>query len=461
MKTISAFAIMALTSSQAQADAALAETLERIRGQYQVPGVVVVVVDKHGVREELALGYADQATQRPMTTNTLVRIGSVTKTFNAIGLLRLEAKGLLSLNAPLKQIAPEVPLENPWRASRPVKLIHLIEHTAGLADLTREEFSHNESFPSLLAALDFKRDERKVRWLPGRYREYSNVGAAYLGYVIERTSGKSYEAYLRQQVLAPMGLSTATLTADADTRQRLATGYDTDGTTVIPYWHMIFPPLGAVNATPREMARLPQFFLARGTLFGTPILAEPMVDRMEKPSSSLGARAGLTFGYGLGLDQETDGLFVWYGHGGDGDGYLSHFAYQKELGKGYFLTFNAFRRDALGAFKRAIQAYLGKPYDRQVEFPPVSSVNAVDVYVGEYEKLTQRFDWEKEKPRMSVVRDRDALYLVYSNGKRLPLVRVADGLYRHPVEPIATIALVEVDERWILQGEFGSYGKLQ
>lgn len=443
----------------AQAEGRLSETLQAIRERYGIPGLAVLIVDKAGIRESLALGQADLVQQRPMTVDTLVRIGSITKTFNAIGLLKLEAAGRLSLDARLEDLAPELPLSNPWEAERPVRLIHLVEHTAGLMDLSREEFAHNEPVASLRAAFDFAPGQRRTHWPPGLYPEYSNVGAAYLGYVIERVSGQDYETFMREQILLPMGLSSATLRADDLTLQRLAVGYDSDGRSVIPYWHMLFAPMGAINATPREMARLPQFLLRRGELNGTRLLAPETVDRMEIPHSSLGARAGLGYGYGLGIDQEIDGQRVWFGHDGDGDGYLSHFGYQKDLGVGYFVTLNAFKREALSDLKRAVRAYLVEGVAPGVRPALAAGLSPPDRIVGDYEPLTRRFD-SGGRSRLSVVKREGRFFLVYPSGRQVPILAVSDSLFRHPDDPVATMAFVSVDGRLVLQGAFGSFGKL-
>ncbi len=323
--------------------------------------------------------------------------------------------------------------------------------------MTPAEFAHNEPFDSLHAAFDFAPEARRVLWPPGRFPQYSNVGAAYLGYVIEKRSGMRYEAFMQHEVLAPLGLSSATLHADPQTRERLATGYDRDGESIIPYWHMVFPPLGAINATAREMAALPRFFLNRGRVDDKIYLSPDTIARMERPGSSAGARAGLTYGHGLGVEQEIDGGRVWFGHGGDG--YLSHFAYQPELGLGYFLSFNAFKRDALGDFKRAVQGHLSAARPALPKVPsfdtPLLPVGAA----GDYEALIYRFGNSPDTRSMRLgIRD-GQLFLRYPSGNRLELIKVAEGLYRHPDEPLATVALTKVDRRWVLQGGFGSYGR--
>ena len=83
------------------------------------------------------------------------------------------------------------------------------------------------------------------------------------------------------RLLRPLGMRSAGLSDDASTRRRLATGYDTDGKAPIPYWQMIFPPLGAINATPREMGALPELFLRRGRVGNERLLDAALVQRAD------------------------------------------------------------------------------------------------------------------------------------------------------------------------------------
>jgi len=442
----------------AQTDSRLVEGLQAIRDRHGIPGLALVIVDAAGVRDVIALGHADLATRRPMTVDTLVRIGSITKTFNGIAALRLVAANRLSLDTPLKQLAPELPLHNPWQDQHPVRLVHLLEHTAGLMDLSAKEFAHNQPFASLRAAFEFAPERRQVHWPPGRYPEYSNVGAGYLGYVFEQVTGMPYAAYMREQVLLPMGLPGATLVDDQHTRRRLAVGYDSDGVSVIPYWHMTFPPMGAINASPREIARLPQLLLCRGELDGKPFLSTQAVDRMETPHSNLAARAGVHFGYGLGLDQEVHQRRVWYGHMGDGDGYLSHFGYQKELGAGYFVTLNAFKRVALSELKRLVRSRLAEQAPVVAEPVAPASIPPRESILGKYQQLTARFDLSRPR-RLRLERQGDHLFLVYPSGREVEILPLGERRYRRQADPVASIAIVEVDGRPVIVGDFGNYGK--
>ncbi|MDZ7768792.1 MAG: hypothetical protein U5K38_06830 [Woeseiaceae bacterium] len=85
------------------------------------------------------------------------------------------------------------------------------------------------------------------------------------------------------------------------------------------------------------MASLLQMFLNRGHHGGDAFLAPALIERMEAPQTTLAAGAGLRFGYGLSLVSFLHDGHVFHGHGGDADGYLSRFAYQKQAGLAYFV----------------------------------------------------------------------------------------------------------------------------
>jgi CubicO group peptidase (beta-lactamase class C family) len=352
-------------------------------------------------------------------------------------------------------------LDNPWAATRPVRVAHLLEHTAGLMDLTQTEFDHNRPFPDLPSALAFGAEHRHVLWPPGMHRSYSNAGAGLAARALERVTGTTWEAFLMERVLRPLGMDSASVRLDSRTGERLATGYDRDGRTVIPYWHMILPPLGAINATPREMAGLLQMLIARGIYRGERLLSPGSIRRMETPATTLAARSGLHYGYGLGLDQQLQGGFRLYGHSGDGDGYLSRLAYQPELEVGYFIAINAFNHTALEAMEAAVADRLLGNH----EPPPPPSIELererLAPLTGVYRAVTRRFGWESDASAALVVDLAEgSLHLRYASGRRLPLVPASGQHFRHPAEPVATMAFVEHDGERYLQGEFGSYRRI-
>jgi CubicO group peptidase (beta-lactamase class C family) len=107
----------------------LTHRLEEIRREHDVPGFAVTLVHTGGVLTATG-GLADRASARPVTADTLFRIGPVTKTFDGIAFLMLAEEDRFDLDAPLRQLVPEAPLHNPWSAAHPLRISHVLEHTA-------------------------------------------------------------------------------------------------------------------------------------------------------------------------------------------------------------------------------------------------------------------------------------------------------------------------------------------
>ena len=437
--------------------------LEALRVEHRVPGFAVTLVSGRHGQQTGSGGLADLDSGRPVSADTLFRIGSITKTFNALAVLLLVEQGRLDLDSPLRKIVPTAPLENPWAETYPVRVAQLLEHSSGLLDITREEFDHNTPFDSLEAAFAWRPRARVVQWPPGLHSAYSNANAGLAGLVIERASGQDYAQFISERLLRPLGMPSASLTDDTLTRRRLATGYDSDGKTPIPYWHMIFPPLGAINATPREMGALLQLFLQRGKTGTGRLLDAASITRMEQPATTLGARHGLDYGYGPGLEQSLHQGFRWYGHGGDGDGYLSRFGYNREADAGYFLTINAFKQEALRAMRTRVQEYL--THALSALRPPASDIDpeTLGALTGTYTAVTHRFHWQAstqpDADWLQVELQGGALYTRSAYGRRL-LIPVTANLFRREGQPLATIAIAAQDGELYLQADFGNYRRV-
>jgi hypothetical protein len=184
---------------------------------------------------------------------------------------------------------------------------------------------------------------------------------------------------------------------------------------------------------------------------------------MERPATTLGARHGLSYGYGPGLGQSLRKGLRWYGHGGDGDGYLSHFAYNRQADAGYFLTINAFKHGALDAMKARVQDHL--THELSEPRAPASGADpeSLRALTGTYLKVTRRFAWQApaglEADRLQLVLEDGALYTRSANGRRL-LIPVDTQRFRREGQPLATIAIAVQDGERYLQADFGNYRRV-
>jgi CubicO group peptidase (beta-lactamase class C family) len=430
----------------------LLAAIERQRTAHRVAGVGLTLVSGEKALWTGGFGVNDWAKGEPVGADTLFRIGSITKAFTAATVLALEQEGRLRVDDPVRRYVPNPPYRNEWEHTAPVTIAQLLEHTAGFQDLTKEEFDHSDPKPlTLEQAFEIRPDAHLTRWKPGLHAVYSNFGYGVAGLVIERAAGRRYEDQVRARLLEPLGMASTGFFLDDAARARLATGYDTDGRTPVRYWHMIFRPFGGLNSTPRDMAALLQRLLNHGRFGGRQVLPAEAVERIEAPRTSLAARSGLTFGYGLGVNQSYRRGVLFYGHGGDGDGYLAHFAYNRESGLGYFVVINAFNHDALRAMRSEIERAIVRT------LPPRDPVAAARVpesmlkrYVGEYDRAAWRFPWttpeQARDARLRVLMLDGVLHTQTADGTRAALIPVTEHHFRREDEPAATCAFVADDD---------------
>ena len=431
--------------------------LERLRVEMDVPALALTLVDRDGTLWTGAMGIADRASGRPADSATMFRIGSITKLFTALALLVADADGNLDIDRPLREIVPNPPVVNPWEGTHPLRVVHLLEHTAGLPDLSREEFDAPAPMP-LRQALAWKAADRRTLWPPGLHCSYTNAGAGLAALALETATGQDYEDFVRRRIFAPLGMRSAGFTPSPETLAALATGYDSNGTTVIPYWHMLYRAFGAINVRPADMAAPIQLLLNRGEFHGVRLLPASAVDRMERPGTTLAARAGLTYGYGLGNYTWLRRGVLFHGHGGDGDGYVSRLGYSTERGIGYFLVINVFRNRDLSRLQQRIEDYIAG--DGDVSEPPVHVLDraALEAIAGDYQAVTRRFPGGPQagdRP-LRIELDADRLEVLRGNERRR-LVPVSDTLFRYEGETIATSAIVPYEGHLYFQDDGGSY----
>lgn len=372
----------------------LTDSIRRVMAQEHIPGLLLTLVTRDSVLYAGGLGVANVATQQPVTAHTLFRIGSVTKTFVAVGLLQLLAQDKLHLNDEVRKIAPEVPIDNPWEATDPVRVVHLLEHTAGFDDMHLNHFYNTTATdPRGVASVAVFRPELRCRWRPGERMSYANPGYAVAGYLLEKFSGQPYEQYLAQHLLRPLGMPDATATLRPAGNPQLAQGYEyEDGhyRALLPL--PIYPgPAGSVSASAADMAAWVQFFLHDFRAPGGAALLPPgSLHEMETEHSSLAARAGLGSHYGLAnAAVTTGGKALFRGHDGGIAGFLSSFAYCQELGVGYALSNNGYQ--SLARIEKMVRQFLVRRAPA-LPVPPVAplDVAAVAPYLGHYRSAAPR-----------------------------------------------------------------------
>ncbi|RVT50847.1 serine hydrolase domain-containing protein [Rubrivivax albus] len=353
-----------------------------------VPGASVVVIEGGQVVLALDLGQADIASGRAVTAETVFRAGSISKTFTAVAVMQLVEGGQLALDSPMSGLLPEWAVERIADPARPIRLAHLLEHTAGLDDIRFHHYLIEGADIPLARAVDLFGPYR-ARWRPGDGTAYSNAGPIVAGRVIERRGGQPFEAYMAQRVTGPLRMDSARWVRDPAQARRLATSYQADGRTPEPYVETPGRPSGSISLTARDLARLPLMFLGRGELNGQRLLSPASVERMERPDTSAAARRGVPIGWGLALRADPNGRAVFLGHDGSIDGFVARFAYAPALGAGYVIMANQVSEAVLD-LGRLVRGYLERDLP-----PPAPQAVPLDPsqrerWAGQYQSATPR-----------------------------------------------------------------------
>jgi CubicO group peptidase (beta-lactamase class C family) len=439
--------------------ARITEVLE----ETDTPGVGLSLVGRHEVLFTGGIGVADRETGEPVTADTVFRIGSIGKTFVALAALMLVEEGSLDLDTPVRELAPEIEFDNPWRDTDPVRVVHLLEHTTGWDDLALRDLAHNVEPPiSLREGLDYNPKTRRSRWRPGTSMSYSNSGPPVAAYVIQKITGRDFEEFVRERLFLPLEMEIADYQRSPAVAKRLATGYD--GDDPVEYWNIILRPAGSINTSAREMANFVQLFLNRGRFGDTTLLKPESIDRMESPRSSRAARAGLKTGYGLYNFTTISNGFVFHGHNGGMDGYLAEMAYLPKHGLGYAFMINASSWEAMLEINKLIQQYLTVDLEPDPKAPPAAVEMAVlQSYDGWYEPITPRREDSRYLMRIiGLVRLKivDQVLTYYSLAGTYKSVPVSDHLFRWEGEPeddpIASTVFYDGDDNGIVLMEMGN-----
>jgi CubicO group peptidase (beta-lactamase class C family) len=225
MKTLLPFYFLLTMSVTAQKPTEFNSSLDSLFNFYFKPGEpggAVLLVKDNKVVYKKGFGIADIDSKEAITTQTLFNLGSISKTFVAYGILRLEQEGKLSTNDLLT---------NYFQFNHPavvknIRIYHLLTHTSGLPDSRKVKEQHE----FYLTAKDEENwapilETDSLEFTPGSNYKYSNPAFNALALIIEKISGKKWQDYIRDIIFIPSGMETSTITDGPHPRTGVAHGY--------------------------------------------------------------------------------------------------------------------------------------------------------------------------------------------------------------------------------------------
>lgn len=286
-------AISTAALGEAPVDTHAVDTLMlRLIATYNIPGAAVALIKRGGVVLEKSYGFRDLTTHAPVTAQTLFNIGSISKSFTALGIAQLVDHHKLDLDVPIIGYAPDLRLGDP-RMTRSLTLRQLLSHTSGLPP----DEQWPSQVPSSRKGIIREFATMPITAQPGTRFQYCSRCVVLAAYVLERVSGQTWETYTRTQILAPLGMTAASFGPSGLERTTdAAQPYQHDaalGHVQVPWGRLAYldplGPAGGMDASIAELTRYALFQLGDGMMFGRRVLSAQMMAELHRPEIAVGS----------------------------------------------------------------------------------------------------------------------------------------------------------------------------
>ncbi len=326
-----------------------------------IVGSSFLLIHENAPHVEIFYGYSDLAAKTSIDQNTCYHWASITKTFTAIGIMQLRDRGLLRLDDPVIRYVPELrQVYDPYGPIESITIRQLLTHSAGFRNPTwpwrTEPWQPFEptKWSQIVAMLPYT----NVEFRPGSRHSYSNLGIVFLGQIIERLTDDDYEVYIAKNIFEPLEMQKSYFDRSPYALLRYRShsyflkqeklseapfNFDT-GITVSN---------GGLNAPIFDMQNYLRFLigspeerryeavLKRSTLEE---MFAKQLDISSSDSSQLAGSGGVdSIGLAFFRHQQDGRLYI--GHGGNQNGFLSHFYLDLPARSAYLVVYNTDAED--------------------------------------------------------------------------------------------------------------------
>ncbi len=290
-----------------------------IRGG-RIAGASVAVVHRGERVAVRGYGWANVELRVPTPEDAIYEIGSITKQFTSVGLLRMQEEGLVELDADMAAYLPDFPTQG-----HAITVRELLDHTSGIRGYTEMEAARpyfvrrvpRDSLLALIAAhpFDFPTGEAEI---------YNNSAFYLAGMILEDASGMSYEDYVEQRIFAPLGMERSHYCSETEIHEGKATGYDTGPNGLAHKGfivHNVPFAAGSLCASADDLATW------LGALHGGEVISDESYRQLIEPGD---LNDGTKLRYALGIAVSDIAGHQAIHHGGGINGFLAESLYLPE-----------------------------------------------------------------------------------------------------------------------------------
>lgn len=320
------------------------QTLDTARAETGVTGASFAYWDGEALHTAVS-GARNSVTGDPVTADTVMHIGSITKIFNAAMVMQLVDDGLIRLEDPVVKYLPDFRLAD-MEAARTITCGMLLNHTSGISCVVMPDYGPDkERIVDAIARFA----ELKQLHAPGEAASYNNAATVVAGHLTQTLRGESWYTVVKKRIFEPLGMVHALADLTDLPRFRCSVGDVTSPETgqlvqtTRPFLSPSFAPAGAtLMMSAADLVTFGRAMVTGVGPNGARILSEASARRMAKPTSSFTFPAGMDIGIGWMLP--GGGVAT---HGGGGPGVMSQLYVHLETGRVLVLLTNCDRFDVL------------------------------------------------------------------------------------------------------------------
>lgn len=378
---------------------------------------VALVKDGKVVLKE-AWGYSNVWAKTRARPETIYCTGSTFKSVTATALLQLQEQGKLSLDDPANKHLGEHGFAAD-KESR-VTIRHLLNHTSGLTPGASIMPIWSRKLPIKLNEIPTR---MKVVSKPGAKWVYNNYAYAVAGLILEKVSGESYERYIVDHVLQPLGIKTAgPIHPTPAMMERMALPYmpgPERKPMPVHFLHYDVFPAGDVYLTAEDMARFLAMHLGGGKFNGQQLLSAESIKQAHLPSLN---------NYALGWGTSKQGEMELISHGGGVPGFRTHMIGDKKSRVGAYVMSNS--GDMTNIARVAVLMLNGKEYVSPEDRKAISLPRKVlEKMVGEYQLGTARITLQLRDDQLFARLTGQGFNPIYPESKDRFFYKVVDAQY--------------------------------
>jgi len=396
---------------------------------YRANGVSIAVIKDYKIDWARGFGWADSATLRPVTTATLFQAGSISKSLNAVGVLKLVQEGKLNLSSDINNYLKswKFPYDS-LSKGKSITTAHLLSHTAGLTIHGFPGYEAGILLPTRSQVLDGVKpaNTKAVRsaFEPGLKYQYSGGGTTVSQTIVEDITGKSYEEYMWDNVLKPLGMLSSTFT-QLPTKEKeapRATAYYNYGIPVKGKYH-IYPEQAAAGlwTNPTDLAKY--IIMTQLSLQGksnkvlsqeiTKLRLTPFVDTLSALGVFINKRGGQTY----------------FQHGGVDHGFVAQYFGSLEGGNGVVVMTNTDNTAILSEIINSVATVYkwNGFYQPKIKKTFLVEGSVLNTYVGNYKLNNVTVSFSMEGDKLIFIQDGQKKYIHFINDTDFFILEIPNG----------------------------------